>query len=343
MLTERQTRILELIVSDYVERAVPVASQALGRNHQVGVSAATIRSEMAELEAQGYVNQPHTSAGRVPTEKGYRFYVEWLMHEETLSQEAQQTIRHQFHQIERGQERWTHLAASILAQTVENVAVVTSPHAAACHIKHLELVSLQDSTALLVLVLDQGRLQQQILRLEQPQTQDELSVLAARLNQRFGRSTVREVAAGEAVLTELERQIMDTVVEIMAAVDEGGFDEAYLEGLRHILGQPEFTDSDRVLDLLELLDEHNLTRTIPLRALAREGVTVIIGAEHPRLAEAGEAMRECSVIIGGYGAPGVASGALAVLGPMRMRYSHTISTVRYLADVMSELLSEYYE
>ena len=343
MLTERQGLILEFVISEYVETAVPVASRSLGRNYQTGVSPATIRNEMAELEAQGYLNQPHTSAGRVPTEKGYRFYVEWLMREEALPREAQQTIRHQFHQIERGQEGWVHLAASILAQAVENVAVVTAPRAPACRIKHLELVNLQDYTALLVLVLDQGRLKQQILRLEEPHTQDELSAVAARLNQLCGGCTTEGLFAAQAGLSEMERQVLGSVAEIMQQVDEGGFDEAYLDGLRHILGQPEFTDSERALGLLELLDQHNLSHTIPLRALAQEGVTVIIGAENPRLVQAGEAMRDCSVIVGAYGASGVASGALAVVGPMRMRYSRTISTVRYLANVMSELLSEYYE
>lgn len=343
MLTERQSRILELIIGAYVETAVPVASQSIGRRYRLGVSPATIRHEMADLEAQGYLSQPHTSAGRIPTDKGYRFYVEWLMREEELPWEAQQTIRHQFHQVESGHQAWVHLASSILARAVENAAVVTVPRTAACHIKHLELVSLQDYAALLVLVLDQGRLKQQILRLEEPHTQDELGAVAARLNHLFGGSAAREVTAKDAELTPMERQVMDTVEEIMRSVDEGGSDEAYLEGLRHILSQPEFASSDRVLGLLELLDERNLTRAIPFRALAQEGITVIIGADNPRLAQAGEAMRECSVVIGAYGAPGVASGTLAVLGPMRMRYPRTISTVRYLANVMSELLSEYYE
>lgn len=343
MLTERQSRILELIIGDYVETALPVASQALQHHNQIDVSPATIRNEMAELEAQGYVHQPHTSAGRVPTEKGYRFFVEWLMREETLPRETQQTIQHQFHEIETGQEAWVQLAASILAQAVENVAVVTAPRSAACTIKHLELVSIQDYTALLVLVLDQGRVKQQYLKLEEPRTQETLGTVASRLNKRFGGASARVLDTHEAKLQKLERQVIDVVVEIMHEVDVGGTDDAYLEGLRHILGQPEFSENDRALELLELLDQSNLTLAVSLRSLAREGVTVIIGGENPRLTMAGDAMRECSVVIGAYGAPGVASGALAVVGPMRMRYPRTVSTVRYLAGVMSELLAEYYQ
>ncbi len=341
MLTERQSRILEFVISEYVETAAPVASQFIRRKYKLGASAATIRNEMAELEAQGYLRQPHTSSGRIPTNMGFRFYVEGLMREEELPWEAQQTIRHQFHQVARGQEAWMHLAASLLARLAENAAVVTAPRRDACHIKHLELVSLHDYTLLLVLVLDEGRLEQQILPLEEARSQDKLTEMAGRLNRLFAGLSVGEVASKEADLDPFERRVIDAVAAIMRSVDEGGVEEAYLEGLRHVLGQPEFASSERTLGLLELLDEHNLSRAIPLRALAREGVTVIIGADNPRLAAAGEAMRACSVVVGAYGAPEMASGALAVLGPVRMRYPRAISTVRYLSNVMSELLSEY--
>ena len=341
MLTERQSRILEFVISEYVENAAPVGSQFIGRKYELRASPATIRNEMAGLEEQGLLSHPHTSSGRVPTDKGYRLYVETLMREEQLPWEAQQTIRHQFHQVEAGEEAWAHLAASVLAQAVENAAVVTPPRTNACKIKHLELVGLHDLTVLLVLVLDQGRLKQQIITLEDAATQPELSLVAGKLNQLYAGQTAAEIAASDAELSDIERRVVDGVLAIIREVDEGRLDEAYLEGVRHVLSQPEFSSSDRVLGLLELVDERNLIRAIPLRALAGDGVTVFIGAENPGLATNGDAMRACSVVIGRYGAPGVASGAIAVLGPTRMRYSRTVSTVRYLAGVMSELLEEY--
>ncbi|MEX0785797.1 MAG: heat-inducible transcriptional repressor HrcA [Dehalococcoidia bacterium] len=343
MLTERQSRILEFVISEYVENATPVGSQFIGDKYRLRASPATIRHEMAELEEHGYLSHPHTSSGRVPTDHGYRFFVETLMREEQLPWEAQQTIRHQFHQVEGGEEAWAHLAASVLARAVENAAVVTPPRTDACRIKHLELVSLHDATTLLVLVLDQGRLKQQIITLDDARAQPELSAAAERLNKQLSGRTLAELGRSDLETSPLERQVIDAVEEIMGEVDEGTLDEAYLEGIRHVLSQPEFSSSDRVLGLLDLVDERNLIRAIPLRALAGDGVTVIIGAENPRLAAANDAMRACSVIIGRYGAPGVASGAVAVLGPTRMRYSRTISTVRYLANVMSELLDERYE
>ena len=343
MLTERQSRILEFVISEYVESASPVASQFIGQKYPVGASPATIRNEMAELEEQGYLNQPHTSSGRIPTDRGYRFYVESLMHEEELSWDEQQTIRHQFHQVEHGQEAWTQLAASVLAQAVENAALVTVPRRAACRVKHRQRVSRHDFTVLRGLVLDESRLKEQVLTLDEIFTQDELTETATRLIQRFAGSSAAEVVAADPAMGQVERLVMDAVIEIMSSVDAGSFDEAHLEGLRHVLSQPEFSSSDQVLALLELLDEHNISQALPLRSLARGGVTVIIGADNPQLPQANDAMRTCSVIVGTYGAPGDASGALAVVGPTRMRYSRTISTVRYLAGVMSELLAEHYE
>jgi len=342
MLSERQSRILELVVREYVEAASPVGSQLIYRKHRLNASPATIRNEMADLEEHGYLSHPHTSSGRVPTEQGYRYYVETLMEEEALPWEEQQTIRHQFHQVERGQEAWVHLAASILAQTVGNAAVVTAPRTDVCRMKHLELVNLHERTALLVLVLDQARLEQQLVLMDETADQDTLTELAARLNRLFAGCSLREMAAKTVELDDRERVVMDAVVSIMRAVDEG-FDEAYLDGVRQVLRQPEFSDSDRALGLLELLDERNVVRALPLRSLAGQGVTVIIGAENPRLLGAGDAIRACSVVVGSYGTPGVASGALAVLGPMRMRYARAIPTVRYMADLLSDLLSEYSE
>lgn len=343
MLTERQSQVLELVIREYVESAEPVGSQYISRKYALAVSSATVRHEMAELEAQGYLTHPHTSAGRVPTGKGYRFYVETLMREEEVSRETQRTIRHQFHQVAGGHEAWIHLAASVLAQAVHNAAVVTVPRTDVARIKHVELVAVHERLALLVVVLEQGRLEQQVLQLEEAVGQEGLSRVAARINELYAGLTAADASAKGVRLPPLEAQVADAVLAIVRAVDEGGSDEAYLEGLRHVLGQPEFASSERALSLLELLDERNLTRAIPLRSLAQGGVAVFIGAESPSLARAGEAMRACSVVVGSYGAPGVASGALAVLGPMRMQYPRTISTVRYLSGLMSDLLSEQFE
>ena len=351
MLAERRGRILSLVVEEHVDSALPVGSEAIVRKYHLGVSPATIRNEMAKLEEEGYIGHPHTSAGRIPTERGYRYYVESLMEEEDLPWEQKQTILHQFHQAGREWEEWLHLAVAVLARSARNMAVVTVPRSAQCRLRHIELVSLQEVVALLVVVLEETRVRQHVLSLPEPLTQDELSEVAHRLTQLCVGLTAAQIRLTAAPLSAVEGHVVRAVLELMLTEDEAGHEEAYLEGLQHVLSQPEFSRSDKILALLEALDERNLTRAIPFRRLADVGVKVIIGSEHlalgrPALAapRAGwaDAMRDCSVVVARYGAPGALSGALAVLGPTRMHYPRTISTVRYVSSLMSELLESYY-
>ena len=336
MLTERRSRILRLVVDEYVESAVPVGSQAIVRKYRLPVSPATIRNEMARLEEEGYVTHPHTSAGRVPSDKGYRYYVESLMQEQDLRQDEKETIRHQFHQAGRELEEWVHLAAAVLAQAARNMAVVTTPRSSHCRFKHLELVSLRDLVVLLVLVLRDGRLMQQVLTLSGALSQSELTSVAHKLTDLYQGLTESQILSKEAELSDLELQVTDQVRALMGAEDEGRHDEACLEGMPLVLGQPEFSSAEKMLELLAVLDEYSLTRMLPLRSLAGEGVTVVIGRENRE-----DALQECSLLIARYGIPGALSGALAVLGPTRMRYPRTISTVRYLGTLMSELVGNY--
>src|SRR6185436_4485936 len=181
MLTERREALLNLIVDEYVDTAVPVGSQYIVRKHAMAVSPATVRIEMARLEEEGYINQPHTSAGRVPSDKGYRYYVESLMTEERLPWEEAQTIRHQFHQAERAMEQWFQLAAAVLAHSVSNFAVVTSPRSSATRLRHVQLVPLQETSALCVVVLNEARVRQQVVNFPEPVDQATLTVVANRV------------------------------------------------------------------------------------------------------------------------------------------------------------------
>ena len=336
MLVERRSRILRLIVEEYVDSAMPVGSETIVRKYRLPVSSATIRGEMARLEEEGYITHPHTSAGRVPSDKGYRYYIESLMEEQDLTQEERETIRHQFHQAGRELEEWVRLAAAVLAQLVRNMAVVTTPRSPHCRLKHLELVSLHDLVVLLVLVLQDGRLMQQVLTLSEALSQDELMAAAHRLTDLYKGLTAPQAHGKVVEVSPLESQVMEEVRALMTAEDEGRYDEACLEGVPLVLGQPEFSRTEKMLDLLAVLDEYSLTRVLPLRSLASEGVTVVIGRENQE-----DALRDCSLLVTRYGVPGALSGALAVVGPTRMRYPRTISTVRYLGALMSDLVSQY--
>lgn len=337
MLTDRRARLLSLIVSEFVDSALPVGSETIVRKHELGFSSATIRNEMARLEEEGYISHPHTSAGRVPSDKGYRYYVEALMEERDLPWETKQTIRHQFHQAGREEDEWIHLSAAVLARAVENAAVVTLPRTAESRLKRIELVGIQDTAALLVLVLQQARLKQQVLIFPEPLDQDALGQITVHLNNAFAGHSASEIARSQAQLTQMEWHVANAVREILAAADRGGYDEAYLEGVRNVLSKPEFATSDKMLNLLEVLEQRNLTRIIPFREISADGVTVMIGAENEE-----DAMRDYSIVVSPYGTPGGISGAMAVVGPTRMHYSRTISTVRFISGLMSEMLATYY-
>lgn len=336
MLTERRARLLSLIVSEYVDSALPVGSQAIVERHGLRISSATIRNEMARLEEDGYISHPHTSAGRVPSDKGYRYYVEALMQERDLPWETKQTILHQFHQAGREEDEWIQLAAAVLARAVENAAVVTAPRSREARLKRVELVGIQDNAALLVLVLQQARVKQQILMFPEPVEQDQLTQISNHLNDAFAGLSAGDIARSQVQLTQIEWHVANALREIMAGADSG-YDHAHLDGVRNVLTKPEFASSEKVLNLLEVVEQRNLTRLIPFSAAAADGVTVMIGAENDE-----DAMHDYSVVISPYGVPGGVGGAMAVLGPTRMRYPETISTVRFISGLMSEMLRTYY-
>lgn len=336
-LTERRAAILRLIISDYVHTAQPVGSEALVQRHALELSSATIRNEMARLEDEGYITHPHTSAGRVPSDRGYRYYVEMLMGDPELPPEEKLRILHQFHQATSEVAEWMQLAAAVLAQSVRNVAVVTAPRVSQVRLKHLELVALHDFTALLVLVTDDVKVRQHVITLTEPVAQSELTRLAARLNQQWSNLDAEQVRARLAELAPVDQPVGRAVAEILGDAETAAFGEARVEGLRNVLEQPEFSRSTKALEILEALDEHNLPNALPLDSASDAAVTVVIGGENRQ-----DAMRECSVILAPYGSAPGAQGLLAVLGPTRMHYPRAIATVRYMGGVMSELLRRLY-
>ncbi|TMB95919.1 MAG: heat-inducible transcription repressor HrcA [Chloroflexi bacterium] len=337
MLTERREKLLRLIVDEYVSTAQPVGSGNIVDKYRMDVSAATIRSEMARLEEEGLITQPHTSAGRVPTDQGYRYYVEALMKEEELPEQLQQTIRHQFHQAARELEEWARLAAAILAARLRNAAVVTTPHTAQPKLRWLELVGVHEYLALLVVVLQEARVLQQTLSLDRPFTQEELTSIARRLNDVLSGKTAAEMRSESLPVTAMEAPLIDAAASLLEAAEESEIEPSFLQGIRELLRQPEFSEGERILGLLELLEERNLARALPSAGRSTGEVKIIIGGEHPL-----DAMRACSVISARYSGPAGLRGSLSVVGPTRMHYPRAVSMVRYMSSLMEELLGVYF-
>jgi len=336
MITPRSGSILNYVVRQYIAKAVPVPSQAIADEADLGVSPATIRNEMAQLEKDGYLIRPHTSAGCVPSDKGYRYYVEAMEHV-TLPREEQYLISHTFHQVEREVEVWVSLTASLLARLTQNVAVVSLPKSTDCKLKHMEIMAVQDTRALIVVVLDGAVVRQKLITFDTPVSQTDLSAASTKLNAAYAGLTSHHIKKSKIELSPLEKKATEYLMEIMQAEDSKEYQEPYLEGWHFMLNQPEFAHSDRMRRLMELVEQRGLLKIIVPARPDKPGVHVIIGKENQY-----EAIQNCSVVFCRYGLPAEVSGTIAVVGPTRMPYSHTIPTVYYLSSVLSQLLGGLY-
>ncbi|HEY6607606.1 MAG TPA: heat-inducible transcriptional repressor HrcA [Candidatus Limnocylindria bacterium] len=341
-LSDRQRSVLRAVVEDYVLTAIPVGSKSLVTRYRLGVSPATIRSAMAELEALGLLSHPHTSAGRVPSDLGYRLYVEALMREAELDSTDQLMIRHQFSQVQLTSNDWLRLAASILAGSTRAASVVTPARARRARYGHVQLVALADGTRLLVLVLADGnvtqrRLDRGALERELPDAslgQPELDAAAATLNTELAGQTAPQVRRRFARLPVLAARIAEVVAALLEDSDSIVVEEVFTDGIVNVLEQPEFAEGSKLRPILEVIQRSDfIEQLVPV--LARSGgVHVIIGRENTN-----DAMHEVSLVFAPYGAPDRALGLLGVLGPTRMRYPRAIPTVRYLSSLMNELIN----
>lgn len=337
-LTERQKTLLLLIIRDYIDSAQPVGSKRLAEHYHLNLSSATVRNEMAALTEMGYLRQPHTSAGRVPTEEGYRYFVSQMVHSAQLPESVQHTISHQFYQSRPELDQWMTLAASILAHQSQGLSVVTAPHVAQAKFKHVELISTQGRQVLMVLVMVGGEVSQQILTLAEPVPQERLSQAAARLNGLLAGLTTQAISSLTARPDPLDQDILLLILQEMRRISDKSSGEIYTDGLTNVLSEPEFAESDDVRRALRIFDEPAALQDILARTTLNSnigGLQVLIGGEGEW-----EDLRQCSMVIARYGVPGMATGALGVLGPMRMAYGRTIPTVRYVAGLLSDLVND---
>ena len=337
-LSERQKNLLLIIIRDYIDSAQPVGSKRLVEHYQLDLSSATIRNEMSALTDLGYLRQPHTSAGRVPTEEGYRFFVSQMMNQAELPKSIQNNISHQFHQARSDVDHWMHLAASVLAHQSQGVSVVTAPRADSAYFQHVELISTQGRQVLMVLVLIGGEVSQQLLSLAEPVTQERLSQTASHLNGLLAGRTIDEIITLSTQSDALNQDILILIMQEMRRMSKSLSGEVYTDGLTNVLSEPEFAESDDARRALRLFEERSslqdlLSRTITNSAVG--GLQVLIGGEGEW-----EELRQCSMVLARYGVPGFATGTLGVLGPMRMSYARTIPTVRYVAGLLSDLVND---
>ena len=311
--------------------AQPVPSDLIARKYEAELSPATVRNEMAALEEAGLIMQPHTSAGRVPTDRGYRYFVELLMHEERdLAPGERRTLRQQFNQLAAAGASSTHLGPALLARALRSAAVATQPATIHARLRRIELVPLGEDQVLVTLVMQSGGVRQVVQRTPTSFERDDLARLSNELSEKLADRTAGQVRRAMKTLSETSREFASAAARMLQHAQEQAFAAVSLDGLAQLLSQPEFAQSQKLRPILEVLEQQPLLARFLAESLATPGVQVIIGAEN-RL----EGMREASLVLTRYGSEEDAWGVLGVLGPTRLPYWRAVPMVRFMAELMA--------
>jgi heat-inducible transcriptional repressor len=341
----RSQAILRAVIEEYITSAQPVGSQALVERYGLGVSSATVRNVLAELEMAGLLTHPHTSAGRVPTDAGYRFYVESIVDAAPLSAVEQLMIRHQFGQVEFASEHWFRLAATTLAGLTRSAGLATPAKPNAAHIRRVDLVAVNERMASLILVLREGSIKQAAVTLDEADAIDQttLNRVAGLLNEHLVDQTATDAERTIAKLDDddpmqrVARRVGERIVRILRDYDAAAVEELFSDGLLNVMEAPEFAQSDKLRQVFTALENRTFLGELVGSVAGSGRVRVVIGAENPR-AE----MHDVSLVLAPYGRPGRALGVVGVLGPTRMSYPQAIGTVRFVSGLMNELVDHLY-
>jgi heat-inducible transcriptional repressor len=341
----RTQAILRAVIEEYVTTATPVGSQALVERYRLGVSSATVRSILAELEANGLLTHPHTSAGRLPTDAGYRFYVESIVEAVPLPAVEQLMIRHQFGQVEFASEHWFRLAATTLASVTRSAGLATPAKPRDAHIRRVDLVAINERMASLILVLREGAIKQALITLEVGESLDQptLNAVAAILNERLAGTTAARAGARLTSLRDddpvegLARRVGERAVKVVPEYDAAAIEEVFSDGLLNVMAAPEFAQSDKLRRVFSALENRAYLGQLVGSVAGAGRVQVFIGHENQPLD-----MRDVSLVLAPYGRLGHAIGVVGVLGPTRMSYSQAIGTVGFVSGLMNELVDHLY-
>lgn len=337
-LTHRQEEILALIIRAYSQSPEPVSSKVLVEQDGLSVSSATIRNEMARLEELGLIAQPHTSAGRIPTEAGYRYFVKHLLGDKALTTAEEARITEKLQTQPLATEQWMSQAATLLARTVQSAAVVTPLVAETSRFKHVELIAIQGRLVLMVLVLQQGSVHQQMLTLAEAVPQAGLSEAAARINGMCLDLSANDLRVRGVQLPLLEREIAELAADVIDHADSSRVRLVYRDGLSDVIGT--FAHTEGAQQIVRVVEERALLNMILAELLSPfvNDVQVLI-AGNGRWEE----LNQLSLVFSRYGIAGQSTGAVGVVGPTNMNYRRAISAVSYVSNVMSSMLAAAFD
>ena len=336
-LGERRRQILAAVVDDYVRTAEPVGSESLVQRYSFGVKPATIRNELAAISDLGYLRQPHTSAGRVPSDLGYRYYVDQLMPDPAL--DPSETRRAKQTAIESEVEVILQQSCRILSGLTQYTSLATPPQMDTVSIKHVALSAVAQQTVLMITILNTGHIDHRMLDVHESVSPSDLTAMGDLLRARFAGAEVsdfpkRSSQRPPAELLRLNWLYKKATGILKQALMSAADDEVFVEGTTHILRQPEFAHQETMSAVLEALERRRLLCRILSSSFLGKGVTVIIGTEN-QFAE----VRECSFVSASYSVGGRVCGSIGVVGPTRMDYRRAVAAVQFMASNLSDLLT----
>lgn len=334
-MDERKAAILKALIEEYVETGQPVGSNTVARGAGIGVSSATVRNEMAILEREGYVTHPHTSAGRIPTDKGYRHFVDHLARQKELQPPSRQAVASFFATAHHALEDMLHETSLLLSRITTHAAVVIGPQPDAARIRSVQLVRLHETSLLVVVVLSNGHVERQFIERAAEIDESRIGAATAVLDTQLRDASFADLPVprltGDPVTDQMVTQARDALAERSAG---RATEPVYVGGVSRIAADLDaFTAGETVGRLLEVLEHQYLVVSL-VRDLIDQGVTVRIGAENQM-----EDLRECSVVLARFDVEGRAAGTVGVLGPTRMNYPQAMAAVAAVSRRLGEHLS----
>ena len=336
-LNERKIKILEAIINDYIATAEPIGSRTIAKKYDMGISSATIRNEMSDLEEMGFIIQPHASAGRVPSDKGYRLYVDSLMKQETLSDEQEDYLRRMVVQNVNQIEYLMRETAKAIAVLTQYTTVVSEPRTQRTRVKHVQLVPLDEFAVIVMVVSDAKTVKNMVVRVSRPPSYEVLSNLSVALNAHLqGMSS--EMLTSD-LLAKLEqafgeyRALIPSIMEaVVSALGNGEDVRIYTSGMRNLLAFPEFSDVEKAKAIFQTLEEKDALVSL-LRDDQTEQTQIIIGAENEIIR-----LHDCSIIKANYDLGGQMRGSIGIVGPTRMDYAQVVSVLNGLVRNVNRVM-----
>lgn len=339
MLNERKKKILQIIIEDYISSAEPVGSRTIARKYDLGLSPATIRNEMSDLELLGYLEQPHTSAGRIPSAQAYRFYVDALIEPGTLTDNDMALIDGWYNERRRNIDDIFQSTAKILSRMTQNVSMVLTNQQTIANFCYLKFLPLDSQHAILCIVADDGSIDTNVVDIPLGMSSEEMDYLAGKMSKLLEDRNLSDISV------EILQNVHTDVVEdklifspLLQAVRKmtGRRQEqkVFLGGTKQLLNQPEFRDVERVRNLLGILEEEKVLKDL-LQGGEDSGLKVTIGSENKFTG-----IQDCSMVQATYRLNGQIVGTMAVLGPTRMEYGKVISVMDYLHKYLKTILDK---